>query len=84
MRKKLEQVGPSDHSDRPPIAGDDDRIRAPGQRGEDLVERIAGIDRRQRRLHGVCHVLVQGVGVLEDPVEQVSVLERADDVGERL
>src|SRR5437764_12173794 len=81
--KKLEQVGARNHADRPPLEGDDDRVRAPGQRREDFVERVTGIDRREWRLHRIGNVLVQSVGILEDAVEQVAVLERADNVRER-
>src|SRR5207237_218498 len=51
--------------------------------GEDLVERLRGLDRRERRLHRGHHVLVQSVRVLEHALEQVAVLQRADDVRER-
>src|SRR5437660_7395329 len=78
----LEQVGAREHAQRLALSGNDDGVRATGQRREHLVERLIGLDGGERRLHRRSHVLVERVGVLEDAVEQIAVLERADHVGE--
>ena len=56
---------------------------SPSQRREHLVERHVALDCRERGLHRRCHVLVQRVRVLEHPVEEIAVLQRADHVCKR-
>src|SRR5207253_1406326 len=51
VREVLEQVGARQHADRLAAARDDDRVRPAGQGREDLVERLARLDRREGRLH---------------------------------
>ena len=66
----LEQVGAGEHPGRPAAPRDDHGRAAGGQVGEHAVERLGRVDRAQRRLHGLRHLVVQGVGVLEHAVEQ--------------
>ena len=80
----LEQVGARDHAYGHARARHDDG-RAPAREvGEDLVDRLRELDRRQRRLHRLGHVLVERVAVAEDALEQPALADRADHVRERL
>ena len=84
MGEVLQQVGAGEDRRRAPGRRDDDGRARAGEVGEHLVERVADVDRGERRLHRDRDVLVQRVGVLEDAVEHAALLERADDVRERL
>jgi len=73
--EKLQEIRPGEHSDRLALSCDYDGVRPPGESGEDFVERLVGVDRRQRRLHRGGDVLVKRIRILEDPVEEVAILE---------
>ena len=83
-REKLEQIRPGDDRDGPACLADEHGAARPGQLLEDLVDRGGHVDGREGRLHGDGDVVVQRVGVAEDPVEQAPLLERADDVRQRV
>jgi len=82
VREVLEQIGARHDADRLAAVCDDDRVHAAGQCRHDLVHRLVCVDRRQWALHRDGDVLVQRVGVLEDEVEQCTILQRADHVAE--
>ncbi len=84
MRQELEQVGAGQDANGPAALGDDDCVRPACQRRKHVVERVGDVDGGQRRLHRGDDVLMERVGILEDTVEQVAVLERADHVSQRL
>src|SRR6266487_2366339 len=84
VRQVVEEVRAGQDTDRLPLAGDDEGVRAPRQRREHLVERDVAFDRGKWGLHRSRDVFVERVRILEHTVEQIAVLERPDHVGEGL
>src|SRR5436190_6802481 len=82
MGKVLEQVGAREHAGRLASRRDDDCGAPAAERREDLVDCLVRLDRGQRRLHRRRDLLAQRVRVPEDEVEEPTLLQRADDVGE--
>jgi hypothetical protein len=80
----LEEIGAGEDADRLALVRHDHGVGAPCERREHLVQRLIPLDCRQRRLHRGGDVLVQRIRVLEDAIEEVAVLQRADYVGQRL
>ena len=83
-REELQQIRSREDARRPAPAHDDDRSAPPRQPLVDLVDGRVGVHRRQRRLHRDRDVLVQRVRVLEHALEELALLQRADDVRERV
>ena len=83
-REELQQIRPCEDPGRPAAGHDDDRAAPARETLVDLIDRRVGVDGRKRRLHRDRDVLVQRVRVLEDAVEELALLQRADDVRERV
>jgi hypothetical protein len=48
--------------------------------GERALDRLVPLHERDRRRHHLGHVGLQGIGVAEDPLEQLAVADRPDEL----
>src|SRR5450759_1178712 len=84
MSDVLEQIRARQNSHCAALTGHYHCRTAADQIAEDAIDRLPRIDRCERRAQGGDRFLGERGRILEDPAEEIPLLERPDDVGERV